>query len=128
MKIAFLCIENSCRSQIAEALAKKMFCRSPIEFVSAGTHPSRSVDPMAIKVLNEEGINWNRKPKHVSTIGKADIVVTMGCDVECPYIPGAKIVGWDIPDPKGKLVEEYRRVRDRIKQELSRLIKRVSHE
>jgi len=119
MRIAFICRENSCRSQIAEALAKIII--PDIEFMSAGTNPGREVDTVAIKVLKEMGIDWNGYPKNISEIDKPDIIVTMGCGVECPGIPGVKVVEWNIPDPKGKDIGAYHQVVELIKEKLLEL-------
>jgi arsenate reductase len=122
MKIAFVCVENSCRSQMAEALAKKMFSKPDIKFVSAGTHPAEKVDSGAIKILKERQIEWTGKPKSLTEIGIPDIIVTMGCDVVCPAIPGVKIIDWDIPDPKGKGMDVYLKAVDIIKSNLIKLM------
>jgi arsenate reductase len=122
MKIAFVCVENSCRSQIAEALAKKMFSKPDIEFVSAGTHPAKKIDFGAIKILKKRQIEWTGKPKSFTEIGIPDILVTMGCDVVCPTIPSVKIINWDIPDPKGKGTDAYLKAVDIIKSNLSQLM------
>ena len=121
MKIAFVCKENACRSQIAEAWAGKMWSRSDVEVVSAGTHPSKSVAPLAIEGLREEGIDWRGKPKSFDQIGQPDVLVTMGCDVVCPHIPGVRTVEWDIPDPRGKGIEAFRRVMQIIREHLLEL-------
>jgi len=65
MRVAFVCVENSCRSQMAEALAKKMFPDRTVEFVSAGTHPAKRVDEGAVVVLKEYGINCDGYPKNI---------------------------------------------------------------
>ncbi|MFO7890495.1 MAG: low molecular weight phosphatase family protein [bacterium] len=122
MKIVFACVENSCRSQIAEALAKKMFADSDFEFFSAGTHPAKKVDEGTISILKQTGIQWKGFPKTFADIDKPDVVVTMGCDVKCPYIPKAKMISWDIPDPKGKNQEEYEKTTLLIKRKLIDLI------
>jgi len=75
-----------------------------------GTNPANEVAQKAIEVLGEEGIIWNGKPKFISEKEPIDIVVTMGCEVTCHVIPQTKIVAWDIPDPKGKQIDEYRRI------------------
>lgn len=121
MKIAFVCKENACRSQIAEAWAGKMWSRSDVEFVSAGTHPARAVAPLAIEVLREEGILWRGSPKSFDRIGQPDVLITMGCDVVCPHIPGVRTVEWDIPDPRGKAIKEFRRVMQVIREHLLEL-------
>ena len=122
MKIAFACVENSCRSQMAEALARKLYPDQGIEFVSAGTHPADDVDRGVIEVLKGEGIVWKGHPKDFSKIGEVDMLVTMGCDVECPFLPGVSTVEWDIVDPKGKNQSEYQKVLEHIKDNVIRLV------
>jgi len=126
MKIAFACVENSCRSQIAEALAIKLFPDSDVEFSSAGTHPAKTVDEGVLAMLKHSGIQWNGSPKSFADIDKPDIVVTMGCDVRCPYIPGVQTISWDIPDPKGKSQDHYIKVKKLIKEKLIDLINQVT--
>lgn len=123
--VVFLCVENACRSQIAEALAKKLCNRPNLEFVSAGTHPANEVDQKALEVLREEGIIWRGKPKIVPDKEPVDVVVTMGCEVECPAISGARIIAWDIPEPKGKDIGEYRGILPIIKEKISELLKEM---
>lgn len=125
-KIAFVCVGNSCRSHIAEALAKKL-CRNPnIEFMSAGTQPEERIDSKALEVLKEEDIIHQGKPKSISIIGQPDIIVTMGCEVVCPTVPGRKIIKWNIPDPKGKGIEEYRKILSVIREKIIKLLEKLS--
>ncbi len=123
-KVAFLCVENACRSQIAEAIANKLCSKCNLEFLSGGTKPADRVNPMALKVLKEEGINWQGKPKSIFSeeFTNIDIVVTMGCEVECPVIPGARVINWAIPDPKGKGSEEFRKTLDIIRKKVIALL------
>ena len=123
--VAFLCVENASRSQMAEAMAKKL-CPSPkLRFTSAGIQPADEVDPKTLEVLGEEGVNWRGKPKMDSDKEPPDVVVTMGCEVECPAIPGAKIIAWGIPDPKGKDIVEYRKVLSMIKHKVLELLEEM---
>ena len=123
--VAFLCIGNASRSQIAEALARKL-CPSPkLRFISAGTQPADEIAPKAQQVLAEEGITWRGKPKKLPDKEGIDVVVTMGCAVECPVIPGAKVIAWGIPDPKGKDIGEFRRVLSMIKRKILELLEEV---
>lgn len=124
-RIAFVCLENASRSQMAEALARKLSNRSNIEFVSMGTHPAREVDPKTLEVLRKENIIWHGKPKGIQDKEPIDVVVTMGCEVACPVIPGAKRIDWDIPDPKGKGIEDYRRTLKTIKEKVAELLREV---
>jgi protein-tyrosine-phosphatase/ribosomal protein S27AE len=123
--VAFLCIGNASRSQIAEALASKL-CPSPkLRFISAGTQPADEIDSKTQQVLEEEGIAWQGKPKKLSDKEGIDVVVTVGCGVECPVVPGAKVIAWDIPDPKGKDIGEFRRVLSMIKHKILELLEEM---
>ena len=126
-KVAFLCVENACRSQIAEAMANKLCSKCNLEFLSGGTKPADRVNPMALKVLKEEGINWQGKPKSIYSeeFTNIDIIVSMGCEVECPIISGARVINWEIPDPKGKGREEFRKTLDIIRKKVIALLKEL---
>ena len=123
MKIVFLCRENACRSQAAEALAKKRYSDKDISFYSAGTEPALFIDHVILVLLKEYGINWEGRPKDLSSIKKPDVVITMGCEITCPTVPGAKMIEWNIPDPRGKTVNEYRKVIKIISKKISELDK-----
>jgi protein-tyrosine-phosphatase len=124
-RIAFVCLGNSARSQMAEALARRLSKNPNIEFVSMGTRPEQEVDPKALEVLREENITWRGKPKGVQDKEAIDVVVTMGCEVECPAIPDARRIDWDIPDPHGKDIEDYRGTLSIIKEKVTELLKEV---
>ena len=115
-------MENSCRSQIAEALANNLFSDRGLEFSSAGTDPADQVDPGAVEMLKSIGIDWKGTTSTFDDIPAPDVLVTMGCDVQCPYIPGARMFQWEIPDPKGNDMTEYLRIKDIIAEKLDRLI------
>ena len=102
-RIAFLCIKNSCRSQIAEALCRH-FAGDIFTCYSAGSDPGDRVDPTAVRLMQERyGIDMRSQvPKPISALPKIDIVVTMGCGVVCPAIPGVRRIEWRIDDPVGK--------------------------
>jgi len=128
MKYLFVCVENAARSQMAEAFAREM----GIEAASAGTLPSKSINPDVIKVMQEIGIDMSGyKPKLLTMemIERADVVVTMGCSIEgvCPAPMlrkmKKKLIEWNIEDPKGKPIEEVRRIRDEIKEKIISLVK-----
>lgn len=119
MKIAFVCTENKCRSQMAEALAGAMFPEHT--FVSAGTHPADHVDEGAVKVLEKEGILWKGKPKTLDQINQPDLLITMGCDVVCPQIPGVRTIEWDIADPGGKEMDVYCQTVELLKEKIRQL-------
>ena len=124
-RIAFVCVGNSCRSQMAEALARKLSKRPNLEFVSMGTNPAQQVDPKTLEVLKEEKIIWRGKPKAIQDKEPIDVVVTMGCEVECPVIPAVKRIDWDIADPHGQDIETYRRTMAIIKEKVTELLEEI---
>jgi arsenate reductase len=107
------------------------FCRhlgKDIECASAGSNPENGVSPEAIAVMKEAGIDIaNARPKGFKDLPdlKFDYLITMGCEVECPFLPGVRRIEWQIPDPKGKGIEEFRRVRELIKEQVLELLKRI---
>lgn len=125
-KIAFVCTGNSCRSQIAEGWAKHLGSEL-LEAYSAGTNPVEAVNPNAVLVMKEAGIDiGSHYPKLLEDIpNEIDILITMGCGVECPYLPNKHKEDWGLPDPAGKPIEEFRKVRDEIKEKVTELIGRI---
>jgi arsenate reductase (thioredoxin) len=115
-KVLFVCLHNAGRSQMSEAL----FTRAAAgrhEARSAGTRPGDRVHPEVVAVMRELGIDLaDRKPQRLTNelAQWADVVVTMGCGDECPYIPGKRYLDWDLPDPKRMPVEQVRVIRDEI--------------
>jgi protein-tyrosine-phosphatase len=128
MRILFACVGNSCRSQMAEA-----FCRAlarDVECESAGSNPAQSVAPHAIEVMKEVGIDISRaRTKGFRDViaGGFDYMVSMGCTVTCPFLPGTKEIRWEIPDPYGKGIKDYRHVRDLIRSEVTSLLASLGH-
>lgn len=122
-RILFACVGNSCRSQMAEA-----FCRElgwNVECASAGSAPAARVQPDAVAVMKEVGLDISSaRPKSFSDLPglKFGYLVTMGCEVGCPSLPGARIIRWQIPDPHGKDIDAYRRVRDLIRRQVHDLL------
>ncbi len=95
------------------------------EAQSAGTTPAERVHPEVVAVMGELGIDVSqRAPRKLTTelAEQADVVVTMGCGDECPFIPGKRYLDWDLPDPKGRTVEEVRATRDEIERRVEGLI------
>jgi arsenate reductase (thioredoxin) len=125
-KIAFVCIHNSCRSQMAEAIAKH-FGEGKYEIHSAGTEDYPEIKPLAVKVIEEKGINIKEQyPKLTKDIPQQlDILITMGCGAECPYIPTKHREDWGLEDPSGKPIEEFRKTRDLIEAKVKELFKRI---
>jgi len=126
LKVAFVCTGNSCRSQMAEGWARHLGS-DVLEVYSAGTHPASEVNPNAIAVMKEVGIDIaGQYPKVLDDIPmELDILITMGCGVVCPFIPNKYEEDWGLPDPAGKPIEEFRRVRDIIKDKVAELGERV---
>ena len=127
-KIAFVCIHNSCRSQMAEAIAKH-YGKGKYEIHSAGTEDYPEIKPLAVKVIEEKGISIKRQyPKLTKDIPqKLDILITMGCGAECPYIPTKHREDWGLEDPSGKSIEEFRKTRDLIEVKVKELFKRINN-
>jgi len=133
MKLIFVCVENSCRSQIAEGFAryygKEMFLRGKGEAISvysAGSKPSGVVNPMAVDVMKEKGIDIsNQKSKGLDELpeGEFDVLVIMGCGDECPTVSTRKRIDWQIKDPKGASIEVFREVRDEIEKKVLELLR-----
>jgi arsenate reductase (thioredoxin) len=126
-RVLFVCIENSGRSQMAEAFAH-LYAQDSIQAFSAGSRPSGKVNPMAIKTMAELGYDLNRQhSKSLSDVpqDKYDYVITMGCGDECPFIPAEHHEDWDIPDPKSLPLDEFRKVRDLIGECVKELAARI---
>ncbi len=120
----FVCLHNAGRSQMSEAL----FTRAAAghhEARSAGTEPGERVHPEVVEAMRELGIDLATRVPHKLTQADAewaDVVVTMGCGDECPYIPGKRYLEWDLEDPKGQSIEEVRRTRDEIERHVDALL------
>ncbi len=111
-KVAFICVHNSCRSQIAEALGKHL-AGEVFDSYSAGTELRDRINPDAVRIMKEVyGIDMeeNQFPKLLDDIPPVDIVVTMGCDVLCPFLPSQRQEDWGLDDPTGKPDEDYIKV------------------
>ena len=132
-RIAFVCVENAGRSQMAAAFAQASVDAGEhtVDVLSGGTAPAEAVHPEVISVMQERGIDLTgQDPREISKAqtGSADIVVTMGCSAEgvCPATWRGDSRDWDLPDPKGRPVEEVRAIRDRIETLVGELLGEVS--
>jgi len=108
-KVAFICIHNSCRSQIAEALGKHL-AGDVMECYSAGTETKPHINPDAVRLMKQlYGIDMEKSQysKLLSGIPPVDVVVTMGCNVACPFLPCKHREDWGLDDPSGKSDEEF---------------------
>jgi arsenate reductase len=126
VKILFVCIGNSCRSQMAEAWANH-FGKGRVQAHSAGSYPLGSITKDTYTAMREKGISldgqWS-KGLHDVAVAEMDVVVGMGCEVECPVPVGfqGRVVDWDIPDPYGRGIETFRNVRDMIERQVLGLL------
>jgi arsenate reductase len=120
----FVCLHNAGRSQMSAALFERA-AEGRHRALSAGTTPADRVHPEVVDVMNELGIDLSgRRPRRLTRelAEAADVVVTMGCGDECPYIPGKRYVDWDLQDPKGRPIEDVRATRDDIAQRVRALV------
>lgn len=122
--VLFVCLHNAGRSQMSRALFDRA-AGGRHTALSAGTTPGAQVHPEVLEVMAELGIDLSdRKPQLLTRelAEQADVVVTMGCGDECPFIPGKRYVDWDLPDPKGRPIDEVRRTRDDIARRAVQLV------
>jgi len=115
-RLLFVCVENSCRSQMAEGFARALG-RGRVAAFSAGSRPSGAVDARAIRFMRERDVDLaGRRSKGLDDLpaGTWDCVVMMGCGDACPYLPARRRLDWDLPDPKRLDDDGFRAVRDRI--------------
>jgi len=129
-KILFVCVENAGRSQMAEAFAKH-YGRGKIEAASAGTMPSKEVNPVVIQAMREIGIDISKnQPKLLNTqiAQEADVIIVMGCGAQgiCPAPLLTKVVDWELEDPKGKPIEKVREIRGEIEKRVKKLINEIA--
>ena len=123
-RVLFVCVENSCRSQMAEGFAKNLGADT-IEAYSAGSRPSGVVNPKAIAAMKDVGaditshssLGFNALPDY-----EWDAVVTMGCGDACPFIPAKRRIDWDLPDPAKMSHDDFNKVRDNIRRRVEELI------
>ncbi len=123
IKVAFICVHNSCRSQIAEALGKR-FLSDICDCYSAGTEKKPRINQDAIRLMKQVyGIDMEitQYPKLFDEIPEADIVISMGCNVSCPYLPGKLQLNWGLEDPSGKSDEAFLEIMQQIEDNLKKL-------
>jgi arsenate reductase len=128
--VLFVCLHNAGRSQMSQALFERA-AGERHRAASAGTTPADRVHPEVVEAMREVGIGLDgRRPKRLSDelAREADVIVTMGCGDECPYIPGKQYLDWDLPDPKGRPLDEVRELRDDIERRVAELVVRLDAE
>ena len=126
-KVAFVCVHNSCRSQIAEALGKHL-ASEVFESYSAGTETKDRINPDAVRLMKSRyGIDMeaSQKPKLLADIPKVEIVVTMGCEVNCPWLPCKHREDWGLDDPTGQSDEVFLATMNTIENNVLDLKRRI---
>ena len=125
-RVLFACVENSNRSQMAEAFAR-IHGAGVLDPVSAGSRPSGRVNPKAIAAMRERGYDLeSHRSKGLDEVGEPfDYVITMGCGEECPYVAAERRADWALPDPKELPADAFNRVRDEIERRVKELIDEV---
>jgi protein-tyrosine-phosphatase len=122
--VLFVCLHNAGRSQMSAALLEREAAGRHTA-LSAGTTPGERVHPEVVEVMRELGVDLSeRRPRLLTRelAEQADVVVTMGCGDECPYIPGKRYIDWDLPDPKGRPLAEVRATREEIARRVHVLV------
>ena len=125
--VLFACVHNAGRSQMAAALFNQLADSSKARAISAGTDPGPHVHPEVVTAMREVGVDLSDAPtKNLTSevAQQAQVLVTMGCGDECPYVPGAKRDDWPLEDPKEKPIEKVRQIRDEIRARVEGLIAR----
>jgi arsenate reductase len=123
--IVFACVHNAGRSQMAAAFLNQL-ANGKARAVSAGTNPGTRVHPEVVEVMQEVGIDLSTAvPQQLTTAltSGADMLITMGCGDECPYVPGLERDDWPLDDPKGRNLDDVRRIRDDIRRRVIDLLK-----
>jgi len=128
-KVAFVCIHNSCRSQMAEGYAKALGA-DVMDAYSAGTEEYPQVKPLAVEAMALDGVDVSAQyPKLLEAIpNELDYLVTMGCGVTCPYVPCKHREDWGLEDPSGGPIEDFIKTRDLIKARVEELIDRIKND
>lgn len=125
--VLFVCLHNAGRSQMSQALFERA-AGGRHTALSAGTTPAEHVHPVVVEVMRELNLDLSdRKPRLLTPelAEQADVVVTMGCGDQCPYIPGKRYIDWDLPDPKGQPLEQVRATREEIGRRVRALLEQL---
>ena len=125
--VLFVCVHNAGRSQMAAGFMQSLG-KDKVNVLSAGSMPKDQINPMAVEVMKEVGIDIsNNQPKILTTesVKESDVVITMGCGDACPIFPGKRYEDWQLEDPAGKDLETVRRIRDEIKSRIEVLLSEI---
>ena len=121
----FACVHNAGRSQMSAAFFNQLVDPDLARGISAGTRPAEHVHPVVVDAMREVGIDLsNAKPQKLTAelAQNAEMLITMGCGDECPFVPGLRRDDWPLPDPKGQGIESVRQTRDEIKRRILQLL------
>ena len=127
-KVAFICVHNSCRSQMAEALGK-LYAIDVFESYSAGTETKPKINQDAVRIIKDLydiDMNETQKSKLLADIPGVDIVITMGCNVECPFLPCKYREDWGLDDPPDKNDDEFIKTAKIIEEKIKSLARRIN--
>ena len=125
--VLFVCVHNAGRSQMAAGFMQTL-SGGRVRVLSAGSAPKESINPLAVQVMQEIGIDIaNNQPKVLTneTVKESDVVITMGCGDACPFYPGKRYEDWVLEDPAGKSLEKVREIRDQIKVKVQSLLSEI---
>lgn len=128
-KVAFVCVHNSCRSQMAEALGKH-FASDVFESYSAGTETKPQINQDAVRLIKDLyhiDMEATQSSKLITEIPEVDVVITMGCNVVCPFVPNQHQEDWGLDDPSGKSDEEFKIIIDIIESKVKQLAERIKN-
>ena len=125
--VLFVCVHNAGRSQMAAGYLRQL-AGDRVTVLSAGSAPADTVNPAAVAVMAEEGIDISREAPQllsVDSVKASDVVITMGCGDACPVFPGKRYEDWELEDPAGKDVEQVRAIRDDIRRRIEALLEEL---
>lgn len=128
-KVGFICVHNSCRSQMAEALSK-MYASDTFEAFSAGTNERDIINQDAVRIIKDlydYDMNLKQSPKLVDKLPELDIIITMGCNVDCPWLPSKHREDWGLDDPSGLADSEFIKTARIIESKVKELVIRINN-
>jgi arsenate reductase len=127
-RVIFACVHNAGRSQMAAAFFNALADAARARALSAGTQPAERVHPEVLEVMREAGLDLaGARPRRLTAelAAGAQLLITMGCGDECPYVPGLQVRDWALPDPKGQPLDAVRAIRDDIRARVESLVKEL---
>jgi arsenate reductase (thioredoxin) len=123
--VIFACVHNAGRSQMSAAFFNQLADPARARAISAGTQPAERVHPVVVEAMREEGLDLSgaRPQRLTEALARdADLLITMGCGDECPYVPGLRRDDWPLSDPKGQALQQVRATRDDIRRRVAQLL------